>query len=278
MEKPVIFKRMSRGAARRAALAALVLSAPLASAPANAGEEDAVISRGCRELSAFITVPVENVDKYVPDDYVFTTFPGDAAGPATGGVLPVTDMILRAFTCDEQIVDGVTRQNTTSVIFGPQVAFPPDEAKIGFFTLFWVTDNPDLVKWFRRGTAMPQIHHVPDLRFTVDALAPGVSNVVVDAPDTAPWPFRMSAVITEPVAPPQELAIHWWGPVPGHRTLLFTNRLPDLAAGGAIGTVAAAPGTAMAEMFGGHEAHAYFISAKFSKQGTTKSLTDPPTL
>jgi len=281
MKRSLRLRSKLRAPALTAALAAMVLTASVAISPAAAEEAppDHVLSEGCTEVVNFTTVPVSRVDPYVPDDYVFTTFPATNVGPSGGGVLPVTDLILRTFHCDTQTVGDSTRNNTTSVVFGPQVVhdgkgrFAPN---MGFYTMFWITDNPDVVHWFRRGSAMPQVHYVPELRFTMEEIVKDVSSVEIAAPK--PWPFKVSAVFEDlPDGATLGISsdIHWWGPVPGHRTLYFKNALDNFHFRQAEGTLTVEPGTPMADMYGPHTPHGYFLGAEFARQVTTKAFTEP---
>lgn len=253
--------------------AAMLLVTP--SAAASSGTAPEVVSRGCRELAAVVTVPVEQVRRFVPAEYELTTFPGNAAGLEVGGSGRVTDLMVRSFRCDEQVVDGVTRRNTTSVSFGPQVTVPDEDADMGFFALVLITNNPDLAHWLRRGTGAPQVHHVPGLRWTGSLLLHGGGRVVVDAP--SPWPFRLEAWLTGGLGARIPLVVHWWASVPGHRTLRITNRVPAFDLGATVaGRISAGPGNPMAEVFGGNEVHAYFFAASFDEQTTTGSLAARP--
>ena len=202
--------------------AALATSAP--------AEPPAFEEGDCEGISAFISVPKENVRPLVPSAFQLEE---NEQGEA--------ELLVNGGRCST--LDGVARP-TTLAEFRVLVADPPftESRDPGHYQFWLVSDNPDLVKLFRDGGAAA--FHVPGLLFEVDRLT---GRATLDAPAPTPSPFRVEAVVSEPSIP-FPLTLMLWGPVP-RGFLKIDESIPGFQVGPADGRVTPERGSVMDRVF-----------------------------
>lgn len=304
MERLTILKRTSKSAAVRGALAALVLSAPLASASANAGVQDAVTGTvnaqereskgevnayGCDGAEAFFTVPTERAKRWTPAAF------HDRLVPNTGA----TEMFIRAYRCERQVVDDQVTLDTTTIIFGPIIS--DSRGRVMFFTNFYYSDNRDLITWFKAGTGSHIFHYLPDLKYEFEA-------VTAPTPDEAPIFGEVAPVQTGPfhisteargrafswegmatpglplpvegpsskIVRPQKIVADWWFETASGGLGWFRNCIPYFGVSGAVATIRPAPGSELDTILGPFVATGAHVSSWFGHQRTTWRLDSTP--
>jgi hypothetical protein len=222
----------------------------------------------CEGISAFISVPMENVEPLLPKP--FEPEPNER-GEA--------ELLVNGGRCTT--LDGVARP-TTLAEFRVLVADPPftDARDPGHYQFWLVSDNPDLVKLFRDGGAAA--FHVPDLALEFDRLT---GTAVLEAPPPTPSPFRIEAVV-DPLTVPFPLTLVLWSAVP-RGVLKIDESIPGFQAGPADGRVIPEPGSEMDRAFcddtDGHFAfadvarglHFRFDRATFSSQLLSQATSTP---
>jgi hypothetical protein len=209
------------------ALSALSLAVPATSA---AAEPRGFELGNCQGISAFISVPEENVRALVPEEFAFEKNEHFEA-----------ELLVNGSRCET--LDGLERP-TNLAEFRVVVADPGfTEARDGGHYQFWlVSDNPDLVKRFRDGGAAA--FHVKDVAFEFDPIS---GKATLDAPAPTPSPFRLEADVSA-LSTPFPLTLTLWSTVP-RGVLKIDESIPGFQASPAEGQVMPDEGSEMERVF-----------------------------
>lgn len=189
----------------------------------------------CRGLQAQVPVPVENVDPLVPDESVSPDFEIQV-DPVTG----MASVTVGAVQCDFVTVGRNKRPKTEFVTFRVPIEDPdPDDlpqpayADAGHaYTLWFASDNHDMVKYYRDRGGAPDEASAYDKNLSIEMPGEGESGLLnVDAP-AAPSPFEMTAAVEPLVFGPLDLAVDFWAKVPTGTMVQRPDLLDDVRLGG----------------------------------------------
>ena len=233
------------------ALALVLLSAPAA---ASHGPRPPVIAAetNCTGVQAFIRVPAENVDPVVPDEFHLAL---DPAGKAL--------LQIGANRCEALAIGDRPGRTTTFATFRVGVCDPDDDPVdpcnplnedpadlvnaelFNLYVLFVASDNPELVRYFRRQGGMTNQDAVLVESLSFDLSDDGA--LTFDAPAPTPSPFTLVAQIGA-AGPPITITGNHWGAVPKGR-MKMPDRLDQLEGSEVSGTVTPTEGSEMDLLF-----------------------------
>jgi hypothetical protein len=208
------------------------------------------VYEGCDEMLAFLDVATEDVRPHLPEEF-------DEQGFVMTEVTPGrTGLYLSARRCDRMTVEGAVRDDTVDLHLS--VTVDPRDKSVGFvghpavpfgvFTLQWVSNNLEFVRWLREGTGFRDAFFVPDLRYDFSPSAVADTAFFFEAPLPTPSPARVTGVKTVPSSPPFAAMEDFWA-LTSRGIAHFISDVPSTNVGSAAYTVTATkPGTPLYEM------------------------------
>jgi hypothetical protein len=223
---------------------------------ANSSAAPAAVLEDCRERYVFAPGEERRVRERVPAQYELVR---DAFGRPL--------LYVSAIRCERYSVNDTT-QPTTVAAFAAIIESPdgsgcasrwlllgdvkPDARPYcNLYLFFSAYDNPAVVEWGRSLVPDLPVHHVPDLAYhqgDLDLTSLGARFHFRAGPPT-PSPFELDAIVRERPVEAPITATFWFNGSSG--TVRFRFESDNLAFGWADGTLRPAPGSEMAELFGG---------------------------